>query len=102
MKNRAQGFAFNAKELMANMNMKRLKLKGKDCLPYTHDQHKDEFSANVFLTHFFLVIHDIIENNVTYHILSRTKLRAVLKQELLKDINFRNYLNKVFLKDLIQ
>ena len=28
MKNRAQGFAFNAKELMANMNMKRLKLKG--------------------------------------------------------------------------
>ena len=47
MKNRAQGFAFNAKELMANMNMKRLKLKGKDCLPYTHDQHKDEFSAKI-------------------------------------------------------
>ena len=51
-------------------------------------EHKDEFSANVFLTHFFLVIHDIIENNVTYHILSRTKLRAVLKTRVIKGYKF--------------
>lgn len=100
MKNRAQGFAFNAKELMANMNMKRLKLKGKDCLPYTHDQHKDEFSANVFLTHFFLVIHDIIENNVTYHILSRTKLRAVLKTRVIKGYKFQKLFQQGVFKGL--
>lgn len=100
MRNLAQGFAFNAKELMANMNMKRLTFLGKDCMPYTHDCHKDEFSANVFLTHFFLVINDIIERNVTFHLISTSKYTACLKSRIVQGYRFRQLYKAGFFEGL--
>lgn len=100
MRQLAQGFAFNAKELMVNMNMKRLTFLGKDCIPYTHDKHKDEFSANVFLTHFFLVVNDIIERNVTYHIFRRTGAKGLLKTRVIRGHRFKKLYNVGFFKGL--
>lgn len=86
----AQGFCYNVKELMANLDKKRLSFKGKECIPYTHDQHKDEFAACVFLTHFYLVIDDIIDNNATFHVPRYSKLEGVIKPMVMRGGKFKS------------
>lgn len=66
--NYATGNAFNLKDLFMNFNTKKLKISCKDCQKVNNNPHKDVLAMQIFKACYQLVLNDIIDNNITFHL----------------------------------
>lgn len=67
-KNYAIGCAFNTDEVFMNFPYKKLKLTCEDCRKTNGNPHRDVLVKQIFRECFKLVINDVIDNNVTFHL----------------------------------
>lgn len=66
--NYSTGCAFNLDELFMNFPYKKLKLTCEECQRINNNPHRDILVKKVFRDCFKLVINDIIDNNITFHL----------------------------------
>lgn len=67
------GYAFNAKELFQNFNIKYIKTNSSILKEHYHTKEKKEMAVKVFLYAIYLILLDIIENNVTFVLPTKRK-----------------------------
>lgn len=68
MRNYSIGCAFNMDEMFINFPYKRLKITCNECYNINGHYHKQVLVKQVFRECFKLVINDIIDNNITFHL----------------------------------
>lgn len=62
------GCAFNLSDLFYNFNCKRLKITCEECFKINKDPHRGILAKKIFRECLKVVINDIIDNNVTFHL----------------------------------
>lgn len=62
------GCAFNMDEILMNFPYKKLKLTCEDCRKINGDPHRNILIKQIFRECFKLIINDIIDNNITFHL----------------------------------
>lgn len=91
MKNYSLGCAFNLNDIVYNFNYSRLKTTCKQCKQAINDNHRDLLVKRVFKECVKIIINDIIDNNITFHLPVQGAIKC--------DIHMRRYQDKIF-KDL--
>lgn len=66
--NYATGAAFNLKEMFMNFNTKKLKITCQKCKEINNDPHKDILAMQIFKECYKLILNDIIDNSITFHL----------------------------------
>lgn len=66
--NYATGAAFNLREMFMNFNTKKMKMSCEECKQLTGDAHRDKLAQKIFKECYKLVLNDIIDNNITFHL----------------------------------
>lgn len=69
----ALGHALNTNEFMHNFPTKKLKLTAKECEQLIGNRHKETIAKEVFKYCVNLVIQDIINNNITFKLPTRSR-----------------------------
>lgn len=69
----ATGYAFNTKELFLNFPTDKLKITSEECSKINGDKHKKTLSEQIFLASAAMIIDDIIDNNATFRLPTRSK-----------------------------
>lgn len=60
------GCAFTTKEMFYNFPIDKVDIDYKDSLKYTSSTHKEDLIKQIFTENYFMVIEDIVDNNVTF------------------------------------
>lgn len=66
--NYATGYAFNTDEIFENFPYEKLLVTCDDCNIVNGDYHKDRLVKRVFKDALYLILNDIIDNNVTFQL----------------------------------
>ena len=67
------GYAFNAKELFQGFNIKHIKTNSSVLKEHYKTKEKKEMAVKIFLYAIYLILLDIIENNVTFALPSKRR-----------------------------
>lgn len=66
--NYSVGCAFNMEDIFENFNTKRLKITCKECQRINNDTHRHKLAKKIFAECIKIVLNDIIDNNVIFHL----------------------------------
>lgn len=88
-KNYSIGCAFNVSHLFMNFPYKKLKLTCEDCKNINGNPHRDILVKQVFRECFKLVINDVIDNNVTFHLPTGAK-KCNIHMKRVRGEDFKN------------
>ena len=90
------GYCFTAKELFDTFNLKMLKIK-RDVVQKKYGVHsKQDFCASVLLYCFYLILLDIIENNITFVLPTRNRESVIQVKPFFEDEFKEAYQNGKF------
>ena len=78
--NYATGYAMNIDELFISFPTKKMKMTSKACEELIGNRHKEIIAKKIFKSALNMVLEDIIENNVTFILPTRSR-RAELKMK---------------------
>lgn len=78
--NYATGYAMNIDELFISFPTKKMKMTAKACEELIGNRHKEIIAKKIFKSALNMVLEDIIENNVTFILPTRSR-RAELKMK---------------------
>lgn len=78
--NYATGYAMNIDELFISFPTKKMKMTAKACEELIGNRHKETIAKKIFRSALNMVLEDIIENNVTFILPTRSR-RAELKMK---------------------
>lgn len=87
--NYSVGCAFNTDELFMNFPFKKLKLTCEDCRKINGGLHRDVLVKQVFRECFKLVLNDIIDNNITFHLPTGAK-KCDMHMKRVRGESFKN------------
>ena len=87
--NYATGYALNLDELFISFPTKKMKMTAKACEELIGNRHKEEIAKKIFRSALSMVLEDIIENNTTFILPTRSK-KAELKMKRFEREYFAN------------
>lgn len=87
--NYAIGCAFNTDEMFMNFPFKKLKLTCEECRQINGDPHRDVLVKQVFRECLKLVLNDVIDNNVTFHLPTGAK-KSNIHMKRVRGESFKN------------
>lgn len=83
------GCAFNIDELFMNFPFKKLNLSCEDCQKINGNPHRDKLVKQVFRECLKLVLNDVIDNNVTFHLPTGAK-KSNIHMKRVRGDSFKN------------
>lgn len=83
--NYATGYALNIHDIFSNFDCSKLKLTSKECEKLIGNRHRENIAKDIFKSAIKLVLDDIINNNVTFLLPTRSKKAELYMKRFNKD-----------------